>query len=32
MGAALPAAGVVGAKVYATVKGQFNFVIVLFSR
>lgn len=31
MGAALPAAGVVGAKVYATVKGQFNFVIVLFS-
>ena len=31
MGAALPAAGVVGAKVYATVAGQFNFVIVLFS-
>jgi ornithine cyclodeaminase len=31
MGAALPAAGIVGAKVYATVKGQFNFVIVLFS-
>lgn len=31
MGAALPAAGVVGAKVYATVGGQFNFVIVLFS-
>jgi ornithine cyclodeaminase len=31
MGAALPAAGVVGAKVYATVRGQFNFVIVLFS-
>jgi ornithine cyclodeaminase len=31
MGAALPAAGVVGAKVYATVKGEFNFVIVLFS-
>jgi ornithine cyclodeaminase len=31
MGAALPAAGVVGAKVYATVEGQFNFVIVLFS-
>lgn len=31
MGAALPAAGVVGAKVYSTVKGQFNFVIVLFS-
>jgi ornithine cyclodeaminase len=31
MGAALPASGVVGAKVYATVRGQFNFVIVLFS-
>lgn len=31
MGAALPAAGVVGAKVYATVEGRFNFVIVLFS-
>ena len=31
MGAALPAAGVCGAKVYSTVKGQFNFVIVLFS-
>jgi ornithine cyclodeaminase len=31
MGAALPAAGVVGAKVYAIVKGQFSFVIVLFS-
>jgi ornithine cyclodeaminase len=31
MGAALPAAGVVGAKVYTTVKGQFTFVIVLFS-
>jgi len=31
MGAALPAAGVAGAKVYATVQGQFNFVIVLFS-
>lgn len=31
MGAALPAAGVVGAKVYATVGGRFNFVIVLFS-
>jgi ornithine cyclodeaminase len=31
MGAALPASGVVGAKVYSTVGGQFNFVIVLFS-
>jgi ornithine cyclodeaminase len=31
LGAALPAAGVVGAKVYATVHGEFNFVIVLFS-
>jgi ornithine cyclodeaminase len=31
MGAALPAAGVVGAKVYSAIKGQFNFVIVLFS-
>jgi ornithine cyclodeaminase len=31
MGAALPAAGVLGAKVYSTLKGQFNFVIVLFS-
>ena len=31
MGAALPAAGVVGAKVYSTVRGQFRFVIVLFS-
>src|SRR5512141_1278051 len=31
MGAILPAAGVAGAKVYTTVKGQFNFVIVLFS-
>ena len=31
MGAALPASGVLGAKVYSTVKGQFNFVIVLFS-
>ena len=31
MGAALPAGDVVGTKVYATVKGQFNFVIVLFS-
>jgi ornithine cyclodeaminase len=32
LGAALPASGVVGAKVYATVGGRFNFVIVLFSR
>jgi ornithine cyclodeaminase len=31
MGAALPAAGVVGAKVYSTIQGRFNFVIVLFS-
>jgi ornithine cyclodeaminase len=31
MGAALPASGVVGAKVYSTVGGLFNFVIVLFS-
>lgn len=31
MGAALPASDVVGAKVYSTVGGKFNFVIVLFS-
>jgi len=31
MGAALPASGVVGAKVYSTINGKFNFVIVLFS-
>jgi ornithine cyclodeaminase len=31
MGAALPASGVLGAKVYSTVGGRFNFVIVLFS-
>lgn len=31
MGAALPASGVVGAKVYSTVGGHFNFVVVLFS-
>jgi ornithine cyclodeaminase len=31
MGAALPASGVVGAKVYATVGGRSSFVIVLFS-
>ncbi len=31
MGAALPASGVVGTKMYSTVAGKFNFVIVLFS-
>jgi len=31
LGASLPASGVVGAKVYATVGGRFNFVVVLFS-
>jgi ornithine cyclodeaminase len=31
MGAVLSAAGVAGAKVYSTVAGRFNFVIVLFS-
>lgn len=31
LGAVLPASGVLGAKVYATVGGRFNFVIVLFS-
>jgi ornithine cyclodeaminase len=31
MGAALPASGVVGAKVYSTVGGKFRFVVVLFS-
>jgi ornithine cyclodeaminase len=31
MGAALPAAGVLGAKVYSTIGGRFSFVIVLFS-
>jgi ornithine cyclodeaminase len=31
MGAALPASGVAGAKVYTTVQGRFNFAIVLFS-
>lgn len=30
MGAALPASGVAGTKVYSTVNGQFSFVIVLF--
>jgi ornithine cyclodeaminase len=31
MGAALPASDVVGTKVYSTVGGRFNFVILLFS-
>lgn len=31
LGAALPAAGVVGAKVYSTIDGRSNFVVVLFS-
>ena len=31
MGAALPASGLLGAKVYSTVGGRFSFVIVLFS-
>lgn len=31
MGASLPAAGVLGAKVYSTIGGRFSFVIVLFS-
>ncbi|HXF47480.1 MAG TPA: ornithine cyclodeaminase family protein [Burkholderiaceae bacterium] len=31
LGAALPAAGVLGAKVYVTVGGKFNFAILLFS-
>lgn len=31
MGATLPAADVVGAKVYSTIEGRFRFVIVLFS-
>lgn len=31
MGAALPASGLLGAKVYSTVGGKSNFVIVLFS-
>lgn len=31
LGAALPASGVAGAKVYTTVGGRFTFVIVLFS-
>lgn len=31
MGAVLPEQGVAGAKIYTTIKGQFSFVIVLFS-
>ena len=31
MGASLPAAGVLGAKVYSTIGSRFSFVIVLFS-
>jgi len=31
LGAVLPAAGVMGAKVYSTVGGRFNFMVVLFS-
>jgi len=31
LGAVLPQQGVVGAKVYTTIAGQFNFVILLFS-
>lgn len=31
LGAALPASGVVGAKIYSTVGDRFNFVIILFS-
>lgn len=31
LGAVLPLQGVAGAKVYTTIKGQFNFVILLFS-
>lgn len=31
MGAVIPGAGIAGAKVYTTIKGQFKFVIVLFS-
>jgi ornithine cyclodeaminase len=31
MGAALPAGGVAGAKVYTAVQGRFSFVVVLFS-
>lgn len=31
LGAVIPAQGVAGAKIYSTVSGQFNFVIMLFS-
>lgn len=31
LGAVVPSLGVVGAKVYTTIKGQFQFVILLFS-
>ncbi|WP_432240190.1 ornithine cyclodeaminase family protein [Herbaspirillum robiniae] len=31
MGAVIPSAGIAGAKVYTTIKGQFKFVIQLFS-
>lgn len=31
MGAVIPAAGIAGAKIYTTIKGQFKFVIQLFS-
>lgn len=31
LGAVIPGQGVLGAKVYSTIKGQFSFVIVLFS-
>ncbi len=31
LGAVIPRQGVVGAKVYTTINGQFNFVILLFS-
>ena len=31
LGAVIPALGVTGAKVYTTINGQFNFVILLFS-
>jgi ornithine cyclodeaminase len=31
LGAVIPQQGVVGAKVYTTIKGQFNFVVLLFS-
>ena len=30
MGAVIPSAGIAGAKVYTTIKGQFKFVIQLF--